>query len=65
MINSICSATFSANGKYIFTRDFLTVKVWDIAMNNRPVSKIGVFDPLKSKLCDLYENECIFDKFSI
>lgn len=47
------------------SRDFLNVKVWDVNMPNKPVSNIPIFEPLKSKLCELYENECIFDKFSI
>ena len=34
-------------------------------MSNKPVATVNLFDPLKSKLCELYENECIFDKFSI
>lgn len=65
IVASISDATFSRNGKYIFARDFLSVKVWDVAMTNKPVVTIPIFEPLKSKLCELYENECIFDKFSI
>lgn len=34
-------------------------------MTNKPVVSVPIYEPLKSKLCDLYENECIFDKFSI
>lgn len=30
-----------------------------------PLDVIPVYEPLRSKLCELYENECIFDKFSI
>lgn len=26
-------------------------------MTNKPVSIIPIFEPIKSKLCDLYENE--------
>ena len=65
IIISICDACFSNNGKYIFSRDFCTVKVWDIANTSKPVSVIPLYDPIKTKLCDLYDNECIFDKFSI
>jgi len=32
-------------------------------MENKPVRVIPINDSLKSKLCDLYENDCIFDKF--
>lgn len=65
IISSISDVTFSKNGKYIFSRDFLSVKVWDVKMSNKPVEVINIFEPLKSKLCELYENESIFDKFSV
>jgi serine/threonine-protein phosphatase 2A regulatory subunit B len=65
IIVSICDATFSKNGKYVFSRDFCTVKVWDLANTSKPLQTISIYDPIKTKLCELYENECIFDKFSI
>lgn len=65
IVASISDACFSKNGRYIYARDFLTVKIWDINMTNKPVNTIQIFEPLKSKLCELYENECIFDKFQI
>ncbi len=34
-------------------------------MATKPVTTVNLFEPLKSKLCELYENECIFDKFSM
>lgn len=73
----------------MMTRDYLSVKVWDLNMENRPVETYQVQHPcvpscprvpvplgvpntcpclqvheyLRSKLCSLYENDCIFDKF--
>ncbi|EFP93259.2 protein phosphatase PP2A regulatory subunit B [Puccinia graminis f. sp. tritici CRL 75-36-700-3] len=35
----------------------------DINMDKAPLKTISVHDHLKGKLCDLYENDCIFDKF--
>jgi serine/threonine-protein phosphatase 2A regulatory subunit B len=32
-------------------------------MENRPIRTIYVHEQLRSKLCDLYENDAIFDKF--
>lgn len=32
-------------------------------MESKPVKTINIHDHLRSKLCDLYENDCIFDKF--
>lgn len=63
IITSISDCKFSHNGRYIATRDYLTVKIWDVNMESRPVKVIDVHDHLKGKLCDLYENDCIFDKF--
>ena len=54
---------FSHDGKYILSRDYLTLKIWDVNMENKPVKTINIHDELRSKLCDLYENDCIFDKF--
>ena len=42
---------------------FSFLKVWDINMESRPVQTLNVHDYLRPKLCDLYENDCIFDKF--
>ena len=65
LVSSISDACFSKNGNYVYTRDFLSMKVWDLKMPNKPVTSVQIFEPLKSKLCELYENECIFDKFDI
>ena len=32
-------------------------------MDSRPVKTIQIHDRPRGKLCDLYENDCIFDKF--
>lgn len=32
-------------------------------MENKPIATVNIHDHLRSKLCDLYENDCIFDKF--
>jgi len=63
IISSISDIKFSADGRYILARDYLTLKIWDLNMEARPVKTIRIHDHLRSKLCDLYENDCIFDKF--
>lgn len=63
ILQSIADIKFSPDGKYIMSRDFLTLKIWDIAMDREPVQEFSMHDHLKPKLCDLYENDCIFDKF--
>ncbi|XP_069755730.1 serine/threonine-protein phosphatase 2A 55 kDa regulatory subunit B delta isoform isoform X3 [Narcine bancroftii] len=63
IISSISDVKFSHNGRYMMTRDYLSVKVWDVNMETRPVETYQVHEYLRSKLCSLYENDCIFDKF--
>eukprot|EP00794_Sanderia_malayensis_P005768 gene5768-6471_t len=63
IISSIADVKFSHSGKYMLTRDYLTVKIWDLAMEKQPVETYPVHEYLRSKLCALYENDCIFDKF--
>ncbi|CAO3643554.1 unnamed protein product [Cunninghamella echinulata] len=63
IISSVSDISFSHDGRYILSRDYLTLKIWDINMDTRPVQTINIHDQLRSKLCDLYENDCIFDKF--
>lgn len=33
---------FSHNGRYLMTRDYLTVKVWDLQMENKPLETYQV-----------------------
>jgi len=63
IISSISDIKFSADGRYIVSRDYMNIKLWDMNKEDRPVKSIPVHDYLKTKLCDLYENDCIFDKF--
>lgn len=63
IISSISGIKFSNNGRYLISRDFVSVKLWDINMNSRPVECYHVHEFLRSKLCSLYESEYIFDKF--
>lgn len=63
IIASISDVKFSPDGRYIYARDYLTLKIWDLHMESKPIQTIPIHDHLKPRLCDLYENDCIFDKF--
>ncbi|SCV00795.1 LANO_0F08614g1_1 [Lachancea nothofagi CBS 11611] len=63
--SSISDVKFSPDGRYIASRDYLTVKIWDVNMDNKPVKTINVQDQLKDRLSDTYENDAIFDKFEV
>jgi serine/threonine-protein phosphatase 2A regulatory subunit B len=63
LISSISDLSFSPDGRYFVTRDYMHMKVWDLAMESQPIMVVPVHDAIKPKLCDLYENDSIFDKF--
>ncbi|KAI0515500.1 hypothetical protein KFK09_008165 [Dendrobium nobile] len=63
IIASISDIKFSKNGRHILSRDYMTLKLWDINMDSGPVATFQVHEYLRPRLCDLYENDSIFDKF--
>jgi serine/threonine-protein phosphatase 2A regulatory subunit B len=63
IISSISDVQFTQSGEQILARDYLTLKLWDIRNEKRPLEIIPIHDYLRPKLCDLYESDCIFDKF--
>ncbi|KAL8537718.1 hypothetical protein ACS0TY_012748 [Phlomoides rotata] len=63
IIASISDVKFARDGRYLLSRDYMTLKLWDINMDSGPVSTFQVHEYLRPKLCDLYENDSIFDKF--
>ena len=63
--SSISDVKFSHDGRYIVSRDYMTVKIWDLAMESKPVKTINVHEHLRDRLCDTYENDAIFDKFEV
>jgi len=63
LMRSISDLKFSADGRYMSTRDYLNVKIWDLHMTDRPISTIPVHPHLNPLLPQLYESESIFDKF--
>ncbi|KAI3899179.1 hypothetical protein MKW92_025682 [Papaver armeniacum] len=63
IIASISDIKFGRDGRYILSRDYMTLKLWDLNMEASPVATFQVHEHLRPKLCDLYENDSIFDKF--
>ena len=63
IVASISDAKFSPDGRYVVSRDYMTLKLWDINMCKQPVKTIPLQEHLLPKLVELYENDCIFDKF--
>ena len=65
IISSISDVRFSHDGRYILSRDYLTVKIWDVNMERAPLKTIPIHEHLRPRLCDTYENDSIFDKFEV
>uniref|UniRef100_A0A6V7QQZ2 Serine/threonine-protein phosphatase 2A 55 kDa regulatory subunit B n=1 Tax=Ananas comosus var. bracteatus TaxID=296719 RepID=A0A6V7QQZ2_ANACO len=63
IIASISDIKFAKDGRHILSRDYMTLKLWDLNMDSGPVATFQVHEYLRPKLCDLYENDSIFDKF--
>lgn len=65
LLSSYSDAKFMKGGKYVISRDCLTVKLWDVCNPKKPVTTVLLNDGLKTKLCEMVENESIFDKFTL
>ncbi|GAA28215.2 protein phosphatase 2 (formerly 2A) regulatory subunit B [Clonorchis sinensis] len=63
IIASLSDFRFAHSGQYVLARDYLSLKVWDIRMGDRPCELYSIHEPFRSQLCMLYENDAIFDKF--
>ncbi|KAG0490524.1 hypothetical protein HPP92_007387 [Vanilla planifolia] len=63
IIASISDIKFFKDGRHVLSRDYMTLKLWDINMDSGPLATFQVHEYLRPKLCDLYENDSIFDKF--
>ncbi|XP_011624985.1 serine/threonine protein phosphatase 2A 55 kDa regulatory subunit B beta isoform isoform X1 [Amborella trichopoda] len=63
IIASISDIKFAKDGRYILSRDYMTLKLWDLNMETGPISTFQVHEYLRPKLCDLYDNDSMFDKF--
>jgi serine/threonine-protein phosphatase 2A regulatory subunit B len=42
IISSINDVKFSNSGRYMMSRDYLRIKVWDLNMENRPIETFDV-----------------------
>ncbi|KAL2492638.1 Serine/threonine protein phosphatase 2A 55 kDa regulatory subunit B beta [Abeliophyllum distichum] len=63
IIASISDMKFANDGRHILSRDYMNLKLWDMHMDAGPVATFKIHEQLRPKLCDLYNNDAIFDKF--
>lgn len=63
IIASISDIKFATDGRHILSRDYMNLKLWDMHMETSPIAIFKIHEHLRPKLCDLYNNDAIFDKF--
>ena len=64
IIASVTDMKFIGDGRFIVSRDYMTLKLWDVAMDGRgPIASYPVHDHLRPRLGELYESDNLFDKF--
>ena len=57
--------SFADKGRYLISRDYLTLKIWDMHMERLHLKVINIHSHLKGMLCELYEADQLFDKFRV
>lgn len=62
---SLSDVRFTPDGRFIVTRDYTTVKLWDVRSEKKPVVSLHVHQYLEPFLGALNTNACIFDKFDL
>ena len=64
-LKNISSVKFTPDGKFLVARDYLSVKTWDVRNLDRPFRVTNLYEPLKSRLCDLFDKDHVYDKFKV
>lgn len=63
MLAQVSDVAFSPCGRYVLSRDYMMLRVWDLNMEAHPLKTIPVHETLRSKLAGLYEHDFLLDKF--
>lgn len=50
IIASISDIRFSRDGRYILSRDYMSVKLWDLAKEDAPVATLHVHEQLRQRV---------------
>ncbi|XP_025799068.1 serine/threonine protein phosphatase 2A 55 kDa regulatory subunit B beta isoform-like isoform X1 [Panicum hallii] len=64
IISCITDLKFTGEGRYLLTRDYMNLKLWDMRVGTSPVATYKVHEFLRPKLSELYTEDYIFDRFS-
>lgn len=50
IISSISDMRFSRDGRFMLARDFMSLKLWDLKMENKPLAVFSVHEHLRAKV---------------
>lgn len=53
IVASISDIKSTPDGRYIFSRDYMTLKLWDVNMEARPLKTINVHEHLRPQVCSV------------
>jgi len=62
---SIASVKITNDGNYVITRDYLTIRIFDMRKPNIPINIIPVHPYLSQRMHELEANEAIYDRFEM
>jgi serine/threonine-protein phosphatase 2A regulatory subunit B len=65
IISSASDIQFLPSDPHILSRDYMTLKLWDMRFEKGPILTFAVHDQIKDLLPDLYDSDNIFDKFQV
>ncbi|KAL6633981.1 hypothetical protein ACP70R_026652 [Stipagrostis hirtigluma subsp. patula] len=64
IVSCITDLKFTGDGRFLLTRDYMNLKLWDLRVESSPVATYKVHEFLRPKLSELYTDDYIFDRFS-
>jgi hypothetical protein len=61
---SVADASF-LQSSYVVTRDYLSIKIWDVRKPTEPTSRLPVHECLAGHVDELYDSDSVFDRFGL
>lgn len=56
---------FVPGTRKIVTRDLISIKIWDMCNDKKPLSWFPIDENIRSHLCDLFEADSLDDRFNL
>lgn len=56
IVASISDIKSTSDGRYIVSRDYMTLKLWDVNMEARPVKTVNVHEHLRPQVLQTFPN---------